>query len=170
MKLNYHMALNDLDVTPDGQVFFEGVKKNQFKTPDGYLKVKHKSKAYLVHRLVAFKYLRKGHTTETVNHIDGNKNNNNINNIEWMTFSENAKHSWLNNLAKPCKGENHGRAVLDDMKVLTIRTLRWSKNGMYGWSHKKLGEKYQVSKETIRNIRIGREWTHLPLTYDTPFR
>lgn len=49
---------------------------------------------YKVHRLVALAFLEKAHTTETINHMDGNKTNNRIDNLEWMTRAENTKHAW----------------------------------------------------------------------------
>jgi hypothetical protein len=80
-----------------------------------------------------------------------------------MTFSENAKHSWVNNLAKPCKGSSHGRSVLDEIKVLTILTMpKNSKNGVgNGWTNKSISDCFGVSTTRINAIRNGREWKHV---------
>lgn len=51
-----------------------------------------------VHRLVATMFCENPMLKETVNHIDGNKLNNNFNNLEWCTSRENTRHAFKNNL------------------------------------------------------------------------
>lgn len=55
-----------------------------------------KTKRYnkLVHRLIAETFIENTLNKPCVNHIDGNKKNNSINNLEWVTYSENEKHSY----------------------------------------------------------------------------
>lgn len=117
----------------------------------------------MVHRLI-YAHV-KGVIPEglTINHIDGNKHNNEITNLELMTFSENAKHSWENSLAKPRKGECHGRSILDDIKALTIITMpKNPKNGIgQGWKNETLAKLYGVSSTRISAIRNEREWKHI---------
>lgn len=60
-----------------------------------------KAKSYHVHFLVASVFLNKIEGCE-VNHIDGNKTNNAISNLEWVTKKENTNHAIQNNLRKPC--------------------------------------------------------------------
>jgi len=69
----------------------------QYISPNGYVKVNitHNKKNInlLVHRLIAITYLKKESGKEYVNHKDGNKKNNSIENLEWCTILENARHA-----------------------------------------------------------------------------
>lgn len=58
-------------------------------------------KVHFVHRLVAKAFI--DGEKDSVNHIDGNKDNNNVDNLEWVTKSENTVHAYENGLMKRCK-------------------------------------------------------------------
>ena len=64
----------------------------------GYMIITIRKKSYKIHRLVAENFLPKIDGKPVVNHIDGDKLNNNVNNLEWCTQSENVQHAWNNGL------------------------------------------------------------------------
>ena len=79
--------------------------KYRDKSNSGYIRVgiriNKKLKRFFIHRLLAEKFIPNQKNKPCVNHKDGNKLNNNINNLEWCTYSENTKHSLKNKLWKP---------------------------------------------------------------------
>ena len=93
---------------------------NQYKSQSGYLNVylynSGKRKGFRVHRLVAQEFLVKHSDNLEVNHIDNNKENNCVQNLEWCTRSENIKHSFdnghrENNIKKLI--ESNSKVVID---------------------------------------------------------
>lgn len=90
-------------ITEDGKVINNKRNKERKSFIDkyGYLKVGlNDNKKYYIHRLVALTYIENPQNKETVNHKDGNKTNNHISNLEWMTNEENINHAFNTNLIK----------------------------------------------------------------------
>lgn len=67
-------------------------------------------KTYSVHKLVALAFIPNPENKTTINHIDGNKRNNNVSNLEWATEKENQNHKWKNGLANYNRDER-GRFI-----------------------------------------------------------
>jgi hypothetical protein len=70
-----------------------------FKTRDGYIEyvltdINGKQKHIQGQRIVALTYLFKPEGSDYVNHIDGDRSNNSVSNLEWVTQSENIQHSY----------------------------------------------------------------------------
>lgn len=96
---------------------FDGVRiqKGKMMKPNlkynGYLQVglrkDHKRKWFSIHRLVAIHFIDNPDNLPQVNHIDCNKQNNNVNNLEWVSSKENLEHAHKNNLIHMRKGKEH---------------------------------------------------------------
>lgn len=84
-----------------------------------------KSKIRMIHTLVAEVFIPNPHEKKFVNHIDGNKKNNNVKNLEWVTFQENISHAIKTGLRDPHKN-NHpkGKHVINSRHI-----LQYSKSG-----------------------------------------
>lgn len=125
---------------------------------NGYLKVSFRflGKRYTrnIHRLIALTFIENPNNYPCVNHIDGNKLNNDISNLEWVTYSENIQHAYDNNLTKPLKGE--GRSVLKDEQVLAIVEM---KNN--GKTLKYISDVFGISPSAVSDIVLGRTWSHV---------
>lgn len=71
-----------------------------------------------IHRLVAIAFIPNPNNLPQVNHIDGNRGNNNIKNLEWVTNTENQRHSWKYlNRVNPNKGKKFSEETRRKMKL-----------------------------------------------------
>jgi hypothetical protein len=111
-----------------------------------------------IHRAVANAFCLNPHQKPQVNHMDGNKKNNNYANLEWVTNDENMQHSWRIGL-RTYSGEGAHNNKLSNKDVLTIRSCYIKGDLKYG--AKPLARKYRVSNTTIRNIMKNKKWRHL---------
>lgn len=78
----------------------EGMLMTAWDSGNGYLVVRlnrqGKKKNHYIHRLVAAAFLENPDNKKCVNHIDFDRHNNNVSNLEWCTHKENVNHSILN--------------------------------------------------------------------------
>lgn len=124
--------------------------------PDGYLRTQFGGKTRTVHRVIAETFLEKEKEKNFINHKDGNKTNNNIDNLEWCTRSENIRHAYNNGLIHPKKGENNGRAKLSQEDVEYIRSVYRPLDPNYG--AKALAKVFGVAPQTISAVVYKQNW------------
>ena len=79
------------------------------------------SNVVLVHMLVAQAFIPNPDNLPTINHIDGDKHNNNVSNLEWASFSENNTHALKTGLRNP-RGNAIAQYTLDGNLVATFRS------------------------------------------------
>ena len=124
----------------------------------GYYVVSLKNKkSLLVSRLVALAFIPNDEEKPLINHIDGNKLNNKIENLEWVTEEENRLHAKIHGLI--ASGERSGTAKLTNEKIRAIRQEYKSKT--YGKGYRALARKYGVNRCTIRSIVLGISWRNV---------
>ena len=117
------------------------------------LKSKQKTKMLSIHRLVALAFIPNPENKPQVNHIDCDKLNNSVENLEWVTNQENHDHKMKNglNVNKPL--EEHGCAKLTNEQALFIRNSNEKSED--------LAKQFEVSACTIYNIKGNRSWKGL---------
>lgn len=155
---------SDYMVTEEGVVVSvkRGYKKlmKYSETKEGYLRVgivcddgvKRKK---LVHRLIAEAFIPNPEDKPCINHKDGNKRNNNVANLEWVTYSENAKHAFSIGL-KSNHGEGNPTNILTPQEVLSIYAKL-----MDGARVCDVADQYAVSRAAIADIKFKRNWQNL---------
>lgn len=127
---------------------------------DGYNEVslyeKNKMSHKRLHRLIAEAFIKNPNSFKIINHIDANKQNNSISNLEWCTDLYNKEHAIKNNLNP--RGSSVGTSKLNESSVLQIKKLILKKTPA-----KEIAKAYSVSLDTIYLIGQGRSWKHVNL-------
>ena len=144
--------------TYGGAYLKEGRLLKQNDNGHGYLQVQlcinGVNKTERVHRLVAIAFISNPNKLPKVNHIDGNKRNNCVENLEWCTQLENVRHA--KSLGLTPIGEAAPQAILNENSVKDIKELIRA-----GCTNKQLAELFGVHPGTINCIRTGRNWSHV---------
>lgn len=88
-----------------GRIMRQSERLNKHRGGTGYMVVNlrknHTSFIASVHKLVANAFIPNTYNLPTINHIDGNKHNNAVSNLEWVSYKDNNVHALVNNLRKP---------------------------------------------------------------------
>ena len=113
-----------------------------------------KAKWYALHRVVAECYLDNPENLPHINHIDGDRANNSVANLEWCTHLQNIKHA-MDNALNP-KGERHGIAVATEQIVRDIRKMRSE-----GLQYPQIAEIVGLKRRTVEAIGSGQNWKHV---------
>lgn len=118
------------------------------------LQVNKKTTSFLVHRIVALAFLGNPPDGYEVNHKDGDKSNNSLANIEYVSHWQNKQHAM--SLPTHIAGERNGNSKLTENDVIEIR-LALKK----GAKLVDLSEQYHVNFRTISYIKLGKLWKHI---------
>ena len=158
---HYIAGYPDYKVSDEGQVFSK--KTNRVLKPrihNGYERValnkNGKAKDFTIHRLVATAFLIGEPNQNMVNHKDGNRTNNHIQNLEWCTLSENRQHAYDTGLQKGRKGSAHHGARFTNEQVRDIKIRLANGHGVT-----KISRELGVSHATISLINTGKNWSHI---------
>lgn len=142
------------------------------KDHKGYLRVaimlNGKLTSKRVHRLVSDAFISNPENKPCVNHINGIKTDNRVENLEWCTYKENTRHAIENNLfyfntseqsknITPKRGSLNGNALLTEKDVIVIR----QKYKPRIYTRKMLSLEYRVKESCIKDIVNRKSWKHI---------
>jgi hypothetical protein len=117
-----------------------------------------KNKDFLMHRLMMSIFNPVENMENlTINHIDGNKLNNELSNLEWCTIRENTIHALNTGLFVPVYGEKHCCATITEETAKAIISDLLQQNLPY----EAIAKKYNTSKSIVNDIAIKKSWKHL---------
>ena len=105
------------------------------------------TKGHTVHRLVATAFVPNPNELPWVNHINGDKADNRVTNLEWCDRAGNVRHAVQTGLIKPVFGEANGNAKFSDRERRVI--LRLSE---IGFSQKAIAEMFESSQGTVQKV------------------
>ena len=151
-------------ITEKGEVISSTGRSLKFqKSKKGYLSVKiyfldKTVKRKSIHRLVALAFIPNPNNLPVVNHKDGNKLNNCVDNLEWTTVEYNTWHAA--NILQAQKGDKATNRTIDskiatkvcEMLVLDMRSMD-------------IAEQLNIPRNIVRDIRTRKTWTHISKNY-----
>ncbi len=120
-------------------------------------------KSMTIHRLIAAAFISNPGSKPCVNHIDGDKHNNDVSNLEWCTHSENTSHAYKIGLCKPgktCfkKGEMHKLVKLSKFQIQRIRLM---KKIIPKITYAKIAKMFKISRSHAFFIVKRMTWKHI---------
>lgn len=115
-----------------------------------------RQQTFSAHRLVAACFLGERPDGTVINHRDGDKHNNCVDNLEYCTPGENQLHAYRMGLRDSNIGENNSHAKLTESDVKRIKILLREGN-----SRRKIALMFGVSHQNINGIANGKYWAHL---------
>lgn len=144
--------------TKTGPQIFKQRNRKLYLSNSGYLAFRFRGEHFLLHRVIAHTFVS-GYSEERchVNHIDCNKLNNSISNLEWVTPEYNVQHAFNNGchdgVRNYSKGENRYNCKLTEEDVIFIRKSSEKLES--------LSEMFNVSKALISKVRRKEVWKHV---------
>lgn len=146
--------------TPTAEyVLKENISKGH-KNKKGYLVFDFRRRGgctELVHRLVAEAFIPNPNNYTQINHKDGDKTNNCVENLEWCNNSMNQKHAFENGLQKGYFEHHNSKLTYEDV----VYIKKNYKKGVVGFGIRSLANKFNVCDSTIKQILNGQSYRNI---------
>lgn len=117
-----------------------------------YLSVKIIEKTIRIHRLVAECFIENPNSLPEINHLNGDKLDNRMENLEWCNHKQNMKHASKNKLC--AIGSRHSKSKLTEDQIIEIRNLK-------GLKQTEIAKLYGVKQPAIQRILSKQNWKHI---------
>ena len=113
-------------------------------------------KTYSIHRLVAIAFIDNPNNLKTVNHVNGNKLDNSVNNLEWLSFSDNSKHAHKTGLIEvSVNGTKNPMSKFTEEDIKEIRLL-----SSLGNSTSEIANQLSFPYERVRRLLKGESYNN----------
>lgn len=142
---------------PNGENSFRIIKEKILKTSkksNEYIKVNLSGKSYRVHRLVATAFIENPNNYDEINHINGDKRDNRVKNLEWCTREYNM--SFNKKLNVMPKGSEHKNSTITEQVAREIKILLNK-----GHMQKDIANKFNTTVNIVSQINRGLTWKHI---------
>lgn len=142
-------------ISSEGRIRNDKRNKSKIATLNkyGYYSSSFSGKNFLIHRLVAQAFISNPDNKLIVNHIDGNKINNKVENLEWVSSSENSKHAFNNGLKANTNGEKNIMSKLSEKDIIEIFYAEGS--------HQKIANHYNIGRVQVTRVKNKTRWKEL---------
>ncbi len=139
-----------------GKIFNLKYKKNRRYT-SVRLSKDGKTNSYAVHRIIAITFINNSENKPQANHINGIKSDNRVENLSWMTNSENVNHAIETGLNNSVRGESHGSCKFKNEDITNMRNMY--KTGNY--TYKQIGLLFNATVARVSEIIRRKTWKHI---------
>jgi len=165
-KIKTNSGEKELYVSRKGDIESNGTLRKLVNNGGGYYKViirvKSERCSCFVHRLVAQAFIPNPDNLPEVNHIDGDKGNNCVSNLEWVTKTENIRHAFKTDLMDASKISCERSSSTDKTNEEIHEICKDIQDGM---KNSEICEKYDVPKQFVSKIKNRLTWKEVSKNY-----